>query len=128
MPGHAPDARGVEALARKLAATPRGVIVCGPQDDAALAPAVVALAAALGYPVLADPLSQVRCGPHDRALVIDSYDAFLRDEATARALEPEVVLRFGAIPTSKPLLQFSSVTPSAGRCWSTGTVAGAIRC
>src|SRR5438067_335982 len=80
-----------------LAAAPRGLIVCGPQDDSGLAPAVAALAVALGYPILVDPLSQIRCGPHDRSLVIDSYDAFLRDEATGRALAPEVVLRFGAI-------------------------------
>ncbi|MCH7836004.1 MAG: 2-succinyl-5-enolpyruvyl-6-hydroxy-3-cyclohexene-1-carboxylic-acid synthase, partial [Chloroflexi bacterium] len=39
-------------------------------------------------------------------LVIDSYDAFLRDEETAEALAPEVVLRFGATPVSKPLLLY----------------------
>ncbi|MFI5177873.1 MAG: 2-succinyl-5-enolpyruvyl-6-hydroxy-3-cyclohexene-1-carboxylate synthase, partial [Vicinamibacterales bacterium] len=81
-------------------------IVCGPQDDPALAPAVAELAAALGYPLLADPLSLVRCGPHDRALVVDAYDAFLRDPATAERLQPDIVLRFGALPTSKPLFQF----------------------
>jgi 2-succinyl-5-enolpyruvyl-6-hydroxy-3-cyclohexene-1-carboxylate synthase len=67
---------------------------------------VARLAGALGYPVLADPLSQVRCGPHDRRTVIDAYDAFLRDSPTVEALAPDMILRFGAMPTSKPALQY----------------------
>jgi len=93
-------------LAEELRRRPDGIIVCGPQDDPAFAPAVADLAAALSYPVLADPLSLARCGPHDRALVVDAYDAFLRDPAVARRLLPDVVLRFGALPTSKPLWQW----------------------
>ncbi len=101
-----PDPDFVAALAADLAATPRGLIICGPQNDPALAEPIVGLAAAAGYPVLADPLSQVRCGRHDGELIVDSYDAFLRDEAICRELAPDVVLRFGAPPTSKPLLQY----------------------
>ncbi|MBI4571084.1 MAG: 2-succinyl-5-enolpyruvyl-6-hydroxy-3-cyclohexene-1-carboxylic-acid synthase [Chloroflexi bacterium] len=93
-------------LAAELRSRPRGVIVCGPQDDPAFPTAAVRLGEALGYPVLADPLSQVRCGPHHRRLVIDSYDAFLRDAELAEELAPDVVLRFGATPTSKALLQY----------------------
>src|SRR5690606_1775452 len=61
------------------------------------------LAARLHIPVLADPLSQVRCGTHDKGLIIDAYDAFLRDQAFTERHVPDVVLRFGAPPTSKPL-------------------------
>lgn len=96
----------VAALAAELAAAPHGLIIAGPQTDPAFPAAVGALAERLGYPVLADPLSQARCGPHPRGLVLDSYDAFLRDAATVEALRPEVVLRFGAMPTSKPVLQY----------------------
>ena len=122
----APDV--VAALAADLAATPRGLIVCGPQNDPALAGAVAGLAAAVGYPVLADPLSQVRCGWHDRALIVDSYDAFLRDETTCRELAPDVVLRFGAPPTSKPLLQYLQRFPAVATFLSTRTAVGATRC
>ena len=100
----------VAALARTCAATARGLIVCGPQTDPELAQAVTRLAAATGYPVLADPLSGVRCGAHERDLVVDSYDAFLRDERAA-ALTPELVLRFGAPPTSKALNTFLRDAP-----------------
>jgi 2-succinyl-5-enolpyruvyl-6-hydroxy-3-cyclohexene-1-carboxylate synthase len=93
-------------LAAELRSRPRGLMVCGPQDDPAFPAAALRLAEALGYPVLADPLSQVRCGPHHGRLVIDSYDAFLRDAELAQELAPDVVLRFGATPTSKPLLQY----------------------
>jgi len=55
----------------------------------------------------------VRHGSHDRTLVVDTFDAFLRDAATVKQLEPEIVLRIGAIPTSKPLLQFLEASTSA---------------
>jgi 2-succinyl-5-enolpyruvyl-6-hydroxy-3-cyclohexene-1-carboxylate synthase len=107
-----PDAATIAAVAADLAATARGLIVCGPQDDPSLAPAVARLAAALGYPLLADGLSQARNGGHDRALVVDTFDAFLRDDASCRALAPEVVIRFGAPPTSKPLAQYLARYPA----------------
>jgi len=102
----APDADVVRALAGIVGAAQRGLIVCGPQDDPAFPEAVTRLAAAVRFPVLADPLSGVRCGPHDRSLVVDAYDLVLRAEAAAAALEPDVVLRFGAPPASRPLLQY----------------------
>jgi 2-succinyl-5-enolpyruvyl-6-hydroxy-3-cyclohexene-1-carboxylate synthase len=100
-----PDAE-LAALAARLAGARRGLILCGPGCESGLAPAVAALAARLGFPVLADPLSGVRCGPHERALVLSAYDAFLRDERFAAGYAPELVLRFGAMPTAKPVLQY----------------------
>ena len=102
----APDAALVAALAADLSALPRGLIICGPHDDPALADALTRLAGALGYPILADPLSGLRNGDHDRALVLDCYDAFLRDAAFVERFAPQVVLRFGAMPVSKPLLLY----------------------
>ncbi len=101
-----PDPHAVISLAEALRDRARGVVVCGPQDDPEFPAAVTGLASILGYPVLADPLSQVRCGTHDLEPVVDTYDAFLRSEALWALLRPEVVLRFGAPPTSKALLDF----------------------
>ena len=84
----------------------RGIIVCGPQPDVHAAESLRRLAAAAGYPILADPLSQVRSGEDYGAVVVDRYDAFLRDDRVVAALAPDVILRFGATPTSKPLLQY----------------------
>ena len=69
---------------------------------------VAELAAALSMPVLADPLSQARCGPHSLEHVIDGYDAFLRDPTGRRGAAGRVWFwpRFGATPTSRPLLDF----------------------
>jgi 2-succinyl-5-enolpyruvyl-6-hydroxy-3-cyclohexene-1-carboxylate synthase len=64
---------------------------------------VASLAARLQFPILADPLSGVRYGAHDRSMVLDAYDALLRVQDE---LAPEVVLRFGALPTSKPLQRY----------------------
>lgn len=101
----APDDALVGSLTEALTHAQRGLIVCGPQDDPALPAAVARLAEALGFPILADPLSGLRCGPHSRRMVIQSYDAFLRLPEVAEPLTPDLVLRFGAMPVSKPLMQ-----------------------
>jgi 2-succinyl-5-enolpyruvyl-6-hydroxy-3-cyclohexene-1-carboxylate synthase len=101
-----PDPGVVEELTQDLRRCPRGVIVCGPQDDPALPDAVSRLAKVLGYPILADPLSQVRCGPHDRSHVVDSYDGMLRTDDLAQRLAPDVIVRMGGVPASRPLLRY----------------------
>src|SRR6266446_2391526 len=84
----------------------RGLIIVGPNDDLALVEPIVRLARRLGYPILADPLSQLRCGDHDQVMVLSSYDAFLRIDSFIESAQPELILRFGAMPTSKPLLLY----------------------
>jgi 2-succinyl-5-enolpyruvyl-6-hydroxy-3-cyclohexene-1-carboxylate synthase len=93
------------ALAELARAHPRGVIACGPFDgDADFAEAVTQLARAAGWPILADPTSQLRRGAHIAgAPLIATSDLFLRDEAFAAAHAPELILRIGATPTSKAL-------------------------
>jgi 2-succinyl-5-enolpyruvyl-6-hydroxy-3-cyclohexene-1-carboxylate synthase len=95
----------LRGLAEKLVRIERGLIVAGPQDDPALPEALARLAAATGYPILADPLSQARVGPHDRSHVIARGDLIARSGKWIEAHRPEIVLRFGAMPTSKPILQ-----------------------
>jgi 2-succinyl-5-enolpyruvyl-6-hydroxy-3-cyclohexene-1-carboxylate synthase len=96
----------VEQVGADLRGVSRGIIVCGPQDDPDFPISVSLLASRLGFPILADPLSQVRCGTHDRGMVVDCYDAFLHSDKLVQALEPEIILRFGATPTSKVLSSY----------------------
>ncbi|MEE9280237.1 MAG: 2-succinyl-5-enolpyruvyl-6-hydroxy-3-cyclohexene-1-carboxylic-acid synthase [Myxococcota bacterium] len=98
----APSAETVSRLARTLRSEARGWLVVGPLDAApGFADRVGRLARLLGWPVLAEPLSQLRTGPHDRASLVDAHDAVLRVEPFVRAYAPRVVLRFGAMPTSR---------------------------
>jgi 2-succinyl-5-enolpyruvyl-6-hydroxy-3-cyclohexene-1-carboxylate synthase len=91
----------VSAFAELVSECERGLIVAGRQRDAGLAPTVAALARACGYPVLAEPTSQLRCGAHDRELVAAAYDLVFRD--LPETLAPELVIRVGDMVTSKPL-------------------------
>jgi 2-succinyl-5-enolpyruvyl-6-hydroxy-3-cyclohexene-1-carboxylate synthase len=103
----APDADDVQQLAERLADTPRGAIVCGggatPDACGRLAEAATRLASQCGWPILAEPTSGVRCGEHDGSHVVAHYDLLLRDEPFADRLRPDLVLRIGDMPTSKPL-------------------------
>jgi 2-succinyl-5-enolpyruvyl-6-hydroxy-3-cyclohexene-1-carboxylate synthase len=100
----APEPELAAALAEFLRQPERGVIACGPLDATPIAAWRIArLAAILGWPLLAEPTSQLRRGPYLKgASVISTSDLFLRDEATAARLAPDCVLRFGDTPTSKP--------------------------
>ena len=69
-----------------------------------------ALAAATGFPILADPLSGLRTGVHDRRLVIGRADQLTRQGAWIDAHRPEVVIRTGAMPTSKPIVELLART------------------
>jgi len=104
----APAAARRAALGEHIPAPARGVIVAG-RDDAGLAPAIPELAHAAGYALLADPLSGARRGP----AAIGHYDLLLRDGGFAREHAPEVVVRVGDLPTSKPLRGWLAALPDA---------------
>jgi len=92
----------IELLERDVAEADRGAIVCGgTRYDVAASAA--RLAAALGWPLLAEPTSGVRCGPHDRSNVVAHYDVLLRSDSFHERHRPDLVLRIGDTPTSKPL-------------------------
>jgi 2-succinyl-5-enolpyruvyl-6-hydroxy-3-cyclohexene-1-carboxylate synthase len=78
----------------------RGIVVAGRHErDRWLGPAAARFAERAGYPLLADPLSGARHGP----AAIAHYDVILRDERFAHEMQPELVIRIGDLPTSKPL-------------------------
>ena len=85
-----------DALAVQLRGTERGLVVAGWGADTTPETAS-ALAGALGWPLLADPISGLRAGPH----AISTYDALLRIDAFAAGHRPDLVLRVGAPLTSK---------------------------
>ena len=95
-------------IADAVRSADRGLIVAGPADPAGTDPeAMGALAEATGFPLLADPLSGLRFGAAvDSAPVCGGYDAYLAPDATDDWPEPELVLRFGASPTSKALRNY----------------------
>lgn len=103
-PSPAPGADQLTTALKLMTALP-GVIVCGATRlGASFAASVTRLAAQLKCPILADPLSDLRFGQVDRATLITHYDAFL-DHCHGESM-PRWVLRFGALPVSKPLLQY----------------------
>lgn len=112
----------LEEVAGHIGDAISGVIVAGRQLDPELREPLAHLARASGFPILAEPTSQLRCGPHDRSHVVATYDLLLRDEHFAKSVVPDLVLRFGEMPTSKPLRQWLTasgadeiaIDPSAG--------------
>ena len=101
----APAEATVRSLAEALGAARRPLVIAGElREGAALRGPLDALLARLDAPLLAEPTSQLRrrCATG----LVEAYDALLRDAGWAAAHRPDLVLRLGAPPTSKPLNQF----------------------
>lgn len=99
----------LERIAATCRRTRCGIIICGETESNDFYEALVTLSRRLGYPILADPLAQLRRGQAERRTLIDGYDLFLRDPRTARLLRPDLMLRFGAFPVSKALHLWTKV-------------------
>ena len=90
------------ALGAALVQAERPLVIAGRAErDPLLASTVVAFADRLGGPLLADPLSGARRG----AAAIAHYDALLRVDGFVEGHAPDLILRVGDLPTSKPLRQ-----------------------
>lgn len=110
----APSAATVASLGERLACAKRPVVVVGPLAGHTLdAAAVFALAKRLGAPLLADPLSGLRFAPGAQAHTIAHYDVFMREAQWRQAHQPDLVLRFGMMPTSKVYRFWREAHPEA---------------
>jgi 2-succinyl-5-enolpyruvyl-6-hydroxy-3-cyclohexene-1-carboxylate synthase len=102
-PALLPDPEAIGDLAQRISGRP-GIIVCGemparPGRNAAL----VALADRLRCPILAEPLSGLRFGPHDRTNIGVRYNGWLNDPVLAERYRPEWLIRFGGYPVTRKL-------------------------
>lgn len=88
----------VRAIAKEIAAHQRGVIIVGWGSELR-AQSLESLARATGWPVLADPISNLRGTEND----VVAYDSLLRDQIFASAYQPTFALRFGALPSGRVL-------------------------
>jgi 2-succinyl-5-enolpyruvyl-6-hydroxy-3-cyclohexene-1-carboxylate synthase len=107
------DSTALENLTKRIQASPRGLILCGPMSftptpgDGRKPPelewgaAAAILARRTGYPILAEAAAGLWCGEHDTSRIISNTEALLRVEAFRKQLAPQLVLRFGGMPTAK---------------------------
>jgi len=97
------DDSDVDALSALVADRERGVVCCGPMDpDPELVRSIVDFSAASGWPIVADPVSQLRSARGARAAtILASGDALARAPDFAGSHRPEVVIRIGESPVSK---------------------------
>jgi 2-succinyl-5-enolpyruvyl-6-hydroxy-3-cyclohexene-1-carboxylate synthase len=122
-PSAAPGEAALEELSELVLSSARGVLVAGRHErETPLGREAARFAAAAGWPLLADPLSGARRGE----AAIAHYDVLLRVPAkhggAALAAEerggragppaPDLVLRVGDLPVSKPLRTWLAELPA----------------
>jgi 2-succinyl-5-enolpyruvyl-6-hydroxy-3-cyclohexene-1-carboxylate synthase len=93
----------IARLAEDIGGRP-GFIVCGELPAKNGFPeALTALAGHLACPILAEPLSGLRFGPHERSRLLTRYSTWLADREFAARHRPEWVLRFGTFAVTRHL-------------------------
>jgi len=105
-PALLPAREDIRDFSRRISGRP-GVIVCGemPATEADRE-AIAMLAARLNCPILAEPLSGLRFGRHDRSHLCVRYNHWLADPNFADRHPAEWVLRFGAFPVTRHLQNY----------------------
>lgn len=88
-----------------------GIIICGGDVYSNYHEEILELGERLKSPVLADPISNLRNYSND--IIIDSYDAFLKNDDIKKELKPDFIIHFGQVPVSKRLQQFLALDTEA---------------
>jgi len=92
----------IRDLAQRLEQTPRGVVIAGPMvQGSQWRQAVKHFCTKTGYPLLAEPLSQLRVDFKD-VTVLQNHDHLLRT-SWSKEVAPDIVIRLGGPPTCKAL-------------------------
>ena len=101
-------------LRSELQGIERGVLLFGPDNwDPALADAAHALAAKLGWPIVAGSGIGLACRLARRWRGHPWCGSMLRDAAVADALRPDRIVRFGGQPTSAAIVAWMARHPDA---------------
>ena len=98
-----PDPRQIASTLARVSGRPGAIVCGGAAYPPGFADAVSALAERLDCPILAEPLSNLRFGAHDRSRLCVRYEAFLRQPAALATARPAWLLRFGAFPVTRAL-------------------------
>ena len=122
----ASDAESLRTVVDVITAYERGVIVAGPMDPGTIAPEDVhEVARRSGWPVLAEPTSQLRTEARDGAPIVSTTAHLLRVEEFTSRHRPDAVLRVGGSPTATVLCRWlQEVSPertmllNGGGAWS----------
>jgi 2-succinyl-5-enolpyruvyl-6-hydroxy-3-cyclohexene-1-carboxylate synthase len=104
----------VQQFVDMVLAYDKGIIVCGPRTPHDAFQRIGILARKTGFPILADGASGMRFHKHVNDMVVGGYDSFLMSDVRQHLgdLNPQIVVRFGDVPTSKWLNDYlSSITP-----------------
>lgn len=90
-------------LAQQISGKP-GFIICGElPENSVFATAVTELAAKLGCPIFAEPLSGLRFGEHDQHHLLVRYNHWLSKADQIDFPEAAWIIRFGAFPVTRHL-------------------------
>jgi 2-succinyl-5-enolpyruvyl-6-hydroxy-3-cyclohexene-1-carboxylate synthase len=82
----------------------KGLIIAGPDNyNESFKQNCQKLASILGYPVLADGVSQLRFGKYKKDNVLCSFEGYFRSDFFTEEFKPELIIQFGRTVTSKAL-------------------------
>lgn len=94
-----------EKICGQINKTAKGIIICGPGEyEKSFHNLLNKFSEKIKFPVFADASSSARFTNNKN--VITNYDSFFRSEKFVNNFDPQLILQFGAAPTTKHSLEF----------------------
>lgn len=101
------DSSFIDYTAKMIMKRKRGIILCGAGDyGKSFCKTLQTLSVKTGYPIAADGASGLRSGKILSGYIIENYASLCRDKKFLYQYSPEIIIQFGAAPTSASLLAF----------------------
>ncbi|MBU2492820.1 MAG: 2-succinyl-5-enolpyruvyl-6-hydroxy-3-cyclohexene-1-carboxylic-acid synthase [Bacteroidetes bacterium] len=83
----------------------KGIIFCGPGEyDNSFISLLKKFSSKNNFPVFASALSSVRFSKNK--FIVSNFDTFLRSAKFIQNFDPQIIIQFGAAPTTNPALEF----------------------
>lgn len=97
--------KNFEKILQKINKAEKGIIICGPGEyEKSFYNLLNLFSAKLNFPVFADASSSARFTNNKN--IITNYNSFLRSNVFIKKLDPQLIIQFGAAPTTKHFLEF----------------------
>ncbi len=85
----------------------KGIILVGSNGfDKNFPTLLMKLSDKLNYPIIVDGASSLRFGKHVNKNIIDNFSTIVRSEIFKVNFQPDIILQFGAAPTSNVMLEY----------------------
>jgi 2-succinyl-5-enolpyruvyl-6-hydroxy-3-cyclohexene-1-carboxylate synthase len=99
----------IKRISKTISGAAKGIILCGSGNyDSSFRKLLILFSQKTGFPIAADGSTGLRFGNSQANHLIENYTSLCSSEKFLKSYDPEIIIQFGAAPTSISMLEFFS--------------------